>query len=146
MQSLRVASSLHHAAGELVDDDDLVVPDDVLGVAGEELVCAQCLVDVMDEPDIVNVVERACRHQSGVAQQLLDPLDARFGQGDGALLLVLLEIAVLQRRDQLVNADVELGIVLGRTGDDQRGARLVDQDRVDLVNDRVVKRPMDHVL
>ena len=42
--------------------------------------------------------------------------------------------------------DVELGIVLGRAGDDQRRARLVDQDRIDLVDDRVMERPMDHVL
>jgi hypothetical protein len=29
---------------------------------------------------------------------------------------------------------------VGRSGDDQRGARLVDEDRVDLVDDRVVQR------
>ena len=36
---------------------------------------------------------------------------------------------------QLVDGDVEIGAVLDRTGDDQRRARLVDQDRVDLVDD-----------
>src|SRR3546814_14389809 len=34
---------------------------------------------------------------------------------------------------------VQLRGVLGRTGDDQRRARLVDQDRVDFVDDRVMQ-------
>jgi hypothetical protein len=114
VQSLRVAPPLHHAAGELVDDDDLVVLADVVSVAGEQLVRAQCLVDVMDEPDIVDVVERAGRHQARLAQHAFDLLDPRLGQGDGALLFVLLKIAVFEHRDQLVDAHVELGIVLGR--------------------------------
>ena len=80
VQPLGIAPALHHAAGELVDDDDLVVLDDVVGVAGEQLVGAQRLVDVVDERDVVDVVERAGRQQAVLAQQLLDLLDARFGQ------------------------------------------------------------------
>ena len=41
MQSVRVAPPFHHATGELVDDDDLVVLDDVIGIGGEQLVRAQ---------------------------------------------------------------------------------------------------------
>ena len=33
VEALGVASAFHHAAGELVDDDDLVVLDDVVDVA-----------------------------------------------------------------------------------------------------------------
>ena len=49
VQPLGIAPAFHHAAGELVDDDDLVVLDDVIDVAGEQLVRPQRLVDVMDQ-------------------------------------------------------------------------------------------------
>ena len=38
VQAFRVAAARHHAAGELVDDDDLAVLDDVVLVALEQLV------------------------------------------------------------------------------------------------------------
>ena len=49
VQPVRVAPAFHHAAGELVDDDDLVVLDDVVDVAAEELVRAQRLLGVVHE-------------------------------------------------------------------------------------------------
>ena len=70
-----------------------------------------------------------------VAQDVLDGLDAGVGQHDRAVLLVLLEMLGLELRDHRVDAAVELGRILGRAGDDERGARLVDQDRIDLVDD-----------
>ena len=45
--------AFHHPTGELVDQDDLVVLDDVVRVALVELMRAQCLVDVVDEVDVV---------------------------------------------------------------------------------------------
>ncbi len=99
---------------ELVDDDDLVVLVDVIGVAGEEFVRAQCLIDVVNEPDILDVVERAGRHQAILAEHPLDFFDARLGQRDGALFFVFLVIAAVKGRDQFVDPDVELGIILGR--------------------------------
>jgi hypothetical protein len=42
------APPVHHAAGELVDDDDLAVLDDVVDVALEHDVGAQRLVEVVD--------------------------------------------------------------------------------------------------
>ena len=44
VQAFGEAPALHHAAGELVDDDDLVVLDDVVAVALEQLVGAQRLL------------------------------------------------------------------------------------------------------
>ena len=146
VQALRVAAALHHPAGELVDDDDLVVLDDVVGVAAEQLVRAQRLIGVMHERDVGDVVEAALRQQPLLAQQLLHLLGAALGEGDRARLLVLLEVVVGEARNQLVDADVELGGILGRAGDDQRRPRLVDQDRVDLVDDGVVERPMHHLV
>ena len=41
VQAFRIAPARHHAAGELVDDDDLAVAHDVVLVALEQLVGAQ---------------------------------------------------------------------------------------------------------
>ena len=87
-----VAASLHHAAGELVDDDHLVVLDDVVAVALEQLVRAERLLHVMDDGDVLDVVQRLALEQAGLGQQLLHMLVARLGQGDDAGLLVELEV------------------------------------------------------
>jgi hypothetical protein len=49
VQAVRQAAALHHAAGELVDQHDLAVADDVVLVLVEQLVRPQRLVDVMDD-------------------------------------------------------------------------------------------------
>src|SRR3546814_3611240 len=49
-------------------------------------------------------------------------------------------------RDQPVDLQGQRRAVVGGPGDDQRRARLVDQDGVDLVDDRVVEVALDHVL
>ena len=54
-------------------------------------------------------------------------------------------MAGLELGDQLVDGDVELGAVLARAGDDERRARLVDQDRVHLVHDREVVIALQHL-
>ena len=58
MQALRIAPARHHAAGKLVDDDDLAVAHDVVLVALEQLVGAQRLIDVMNDGDVLDVIER----------------------------------------------------------------------------------------
>jgi hypothetical protein len=47
---------------------------------------------------------------------------------------------------RLVDADIELGAVFGRAGDDQRGTGLVDQHRVHLVHQGVVERTLHPLL
>jgi hypothetical protein len=58
VQAFRIAAARHHAAGEFVDDDDFVVADDVVLVALEQLVGLQRVVDVVDDRDVLDVVER----------------------------------------------------------------------------------------
>ena len=146
MQPFRIAPARHHAAGELVDDDDLAVAHDVVLVALEQLVGAQGLVDVMHRRNVLDVVEDLALEQLGVAQPLLHLLHADFGQIDGALLLVDLVIGLVEPRNEGVDGVVEIRAVVERAGDDQRRARLVDQDRVDLVDDRVDMAALHHVL
>jgi hypothetical protein len=69
------------------------------------------------------------------------------------LALLLRRFALGQQRRHGVHAHIEVGVVLGLAGDDQRRARLVDQDRVDLVDDGVgeaalhaLARRIDHVV
>ena len=146
VQAFGIAPALHHAAGELVDDDDLVVADDVILVAREQRVGAQRLVDVVNDRDVLDVVERLALELAGVAQQRLDLLHAGFGQRHRALLLVDLVVGLVELGEEGVDGVVEIRAVVERTGDDQRRARLVDQDRVDLVDDGVEVAALDHVL
>ena len=146
VQAFRIAPARHHAAGEFVDDDDLAVAHDVVLVALEQLVRAQRLVDVMHDRDVLDVVERVGLEQAGVAQQLLHLLHAGFGERDGALLLVELVVGLVELRNVGVDGVVELGAVVERAGNDQRRARLVDQDRVDFVDDGVDVAALHHVL
>ena len=92
------------------------------------------------------------------ADQLLDLADAVLGERRDVVLLVepvvaglldlLVGVALGARRElahHAVGDAVDLGVLLGRTGDDERRARFVDQDRVDLVDDRVVEVALDAV-
>ncbi len=145
MQAFRIAAALHHAAGELVDDDDLVVLDDVVAVALEQRVGAERLLGVVHDGDVLDVVKRIPLQHAGFGQELLEMLVAGLGQGDDSSLLIELVIRFLQFRDEDVDAVVELGAVVERAGDDQRRPRLVDQDRVHLVDDGVVVAALHHL-
>ena len=145
VQAFRVAAAGHHAAGELVDDDDLAAFDDVVAIALEQLVRLQRRVDVMHERDVLDVVERAL-HQALLGQHDLDALVAGLGERHLPLLLVELEVFRAERRDDLVDGLVEVGAILQRTGDDERRARLVDEDRVHLVDDGERVAALDHLV
>ncbi len=154
VQAVRPAPAGHHAAGELVDDDDLAVLDQVVDVALVEGVGAQRLVDAVEDLHVLGVVEVA--H----AEELLDLLDALVGEArlvgllvdqevaGGALLAVALVdlLALDEAGDDAVDAVVLVGRLLGRAGDDERRAGLVDEDRVDLVDDGVVVPALHHRL
>ena len=49
-------------------------------------------------------------------------------------------------RDELVDRVVEFALVVDRPGNNERGTRFVDEDRVDLVDNRVIVRALDHLL
>ena len=145
MQSFRIAPARHHAAGELVNNDKLVVADDVILVALEQRVGLQRLLDMVNDGDVGGIVHRAFLQQAGLGQQLLDIFVSRFCQVDRALLFVEVEMLFRQARNQLVDLIVEIGLVFRRTGNDQRRAGFVDQDRIHLVHDGEVVRTLDHV-
>ena len=152
VQALRPAPAVEDAAGELVDDLDLAVDDGVVDVALVERLGAQRLDQVVDERAVLGAVEVVD------AEELLGLRHAALGDRDG--LVLLLELVVVlgdeallhlrvhavgllagrQLRGELGEAAVEVGRLLGGAGDDQRRPRLVDEDVVDLVDDREVVR------
>ncbi len=132
VQALVVAAAGEDAAGELVDDQDLAVADDVVLVLEEELLDLDRVVQVADERSVRGLVEVLD------AQLVLDEPDAVLGDADGLLALVDLVVDVLGHlRREPGELGVPAGALLGRARDDQRRAGLVDEDRVDLVDDRV---------
>ena len=137
VEALAPAAAGHLAAGELVDDDDLAVLDDVVAVALVERVGAEGLLEVPGEPrvGVVQVLD---------AEQLLHLVDALFRGRDGAVLevdevvaaLLLLALgARLEARDEAGELVVQVGRFLGLAADDQRRPGLVDEDVVHLVDD-----------
>ena len=100
VQSFGIAASLHHAAGELVDDDDLVVLDDVVAVALEQCMGAERLLHVVDDGDVFDVVEGIALEHAGCGEELLHVLVASFGQGNHAGLLIELVVALFELRDE----------------------------------------------
>ena len=142
VDALVVATADQDAAGVLVDDHDLVVHHDVVGVALEQRERLDRVVQERDERGVRRLV------QVVDAEVVLDLLDAGLEHADGALLLV--DLVVHARFEGLGDLgelhEPAVGLARGRTGDDQRRARLVDEDRVDLVDDRVEVTALDEVL
>ena len=145
MQPFRIAAPRHHAAGEFVDDDDLALAHDVILVALEQLVRAQGLIDVVDDGDVLRLVERALGEDAGLAEQFLHMFVAGVGQADRALLLVEVVIFLDELREELVDGVVEIGFIVDRAGNDQRRARLVDEDRIHFVDDRERMSALRHL-
>ena len=82
-----------------------------------------------------------------MSSALLDLGDALFGDGHGALLLVdLVVLAGDEARHDARELAVRVGGRLRRAADDERRARLVDEDRVDLVHDAEGVAALHHVL
>ena len=147
VQALGPAPALEDAAGELVDDLHLAVDHRVVDAALVERLGLQRLLEVVDQVAVLGLVHVVD------AEELLRLLDAALGDRHGLVLLVGLEVEVrdvvlglglealgllarLHPRGELGELVVEVGGLLGGAGDDQRRARLVDEDVVDLVDDR----------
>ena len=140
VQAVVVATTGQHAAGVLVDDQHLAVHDDVLLVVAEQLLGLDGVVQERDQRRVRRLVEVLD------AEVVLDLGDAGLEHRDGALLLVDLVVDVLAHRvGDGRELAVPLHLVLRRTADDERRAGLVDQDRVDLVDDGEVVAALDAV-
>ena len=147
VQAVRPAAALHYAARELVDDLDLAANDHVVLVAMEHVLRLERLLQVVGQ--LAGEVAVDVGAQAG-----LDLAQALVGGGDGVLGLVHDVVAVglghgtaqrvalgllgtREAADRARELLVRIGRLGARTGDDERRARLVDEDGVHLVDDRV---------
>ena len=106
------------------------VADDVVLVLLVQLLDLERVVQVADQRGVRGLVEVVD------AQLVLDQRHALLGDPDGALALVHLVVHVPgEHRRHPGELLVPARALLGRPGDDQRRARLVDQDGVGLVDD-----------
>ena len=131
VQAVGPAAAGHLASGKFVDDDDFAVFHDVVDVALVQRVRAQA-------PDRRGASLRCCAgsYKLREAEQALALADAFFGQRRLAMLFVERVVDVLnQLRDDFVDLVVLVGGFFGRTGNNERGARFVDEDGVDFVDD-----------
>ena len=145
MQTVRPAAAIHHATGEFIDDDDLAVFDDVISVPLAREIGDQRLIKVMDNLGVLDIIQIVCCKQALFDQQLFDFLQPVFGQLDAFDLFIDVEPFDRNFARHLIKRNVKLGLVLGRPGDDQRRARFVDQDRIDLIDNREIERALRHL-
>src|SRR3546814_18054195 len=89
-----------------VDDDDLAVLDDIIGVELEHHDGLERLVDVMDDLGVLDIVAVVALEQARGLVQPLDMLGALLGQTDRLRLIVLLIILFAELVDKLVDADI----------------------------------------
>ena len=135
VQAFAPTATLEDPARELVDDVHLALRDQIVDVALEELLGLQRLLD------LVHVVLVDVLVEVLDPERLLDAGDPLLGRHDRALCFVDLVVALaLQPADDASELVVQLGGVGRAPGDDQRRTSLVDEDRIDLVDDREVVR------
>ena len=145
MQTLAVTTSVHDTSGELVDNHNLIVLDNVVDVALHGAVRLDCLVDVVLDGGVFHV------HQVFQTEEFLCLFDTGFGQGRSLCLFIddvvginnivvfflviqLFYLVHLQGAGKAVRYLVQVGGFVSSAGDNQRGSSLVNQNRVDLVD------------
>ena len=135
-----------------IDDDHFAVFNDVIDVAGEQRVGAQCSGHVVHQHDIARRVQGlALFHDAFSDQQLFNLHQTTLGQvhlarffiyGEVAFTLEGIRVLFLltqQVWNDFVDFTVHLGAVFSRAGDDQRSTRFIDQDGVNLIHQRIVQ-------
>ena len=127
----------------LVNQHHLTFLNNVFHVTLKQYVSAQARVHVVQQPKVGRSVEGVIAlQQSRLDQHALDLLVTALRQFNAALLLIDREVTLLlfdlkrELGNQSINGLVELRAVVYRTRDNERRTRLVDQNRIDLVNNR----------
>ena len=140
METVGVAAPLHEAARELIDDDDLIALHDVVAVAVHERLGTQCCRKAVRELDVLGCVEVRD------ADNLLDLRNGGVRRCDGlGLLIDGVVLALLQVADGLRHDAVVVRRLRAGARDDERRARLVNEDGVHLVDDRIVQVTLHHL-
>ncbi|OIQ72195.1 hypothetical protein GALL_461840 [mine drainage metagenome] len=162
MQAFTPTPAGHQAPGELIDDDDLAGLYHVVLVTVVQVLGPQRRVQMVHQRDVGRVIQTGTlRNQIHFVQDAFGIFVTALGQenlvtffingevadfGD-ALAGVRISFAFLffQLRHDLLDGLVQIGLIFSLATDNQRRAGLVNQDRVDLVDDGVVQAALHTV-
>ena len=75
MQSIREPPAFHRTASEFVNNDNLAGFQHIMRVTSKKPVGAQRLIDVVQQPDIFNVIKRCLANHTMIAKQGFCMLD-----------------------------------------------------------------------
>src|SRR3546814_3712914 len=89
---------------------------------------------MMNNLRIFKVIEVGTDKQTRILQHALHLFRAVLGQRNAALLFVLFVIVRAEALYDFIDGNIQFRLVVGGSRNDERGARFVDQDRIDLVN------------
>ena len=161
MQAVRITAAGHDTARKVIDDQDLVILDDIVLILVHQVIGPEGKIHRVLDFKVFSVREVVD------VEEFLRLLDALLSQGDDLVLFI--DDKVTGFRDllahdgrhlghlagsftalQLFGKDIAHFIDLGRfsalSGNDKRGPRLVDEDRVHLVDDAVMQFPLHKLL
>ena len=154
MQTIGITTPRHDTSGKLIDDQNLIIFYNIVLIAVHQVVCTQCENDVVLDLQIL----RICKVLN--MEIFLDLAHTFLRQVYNLILLIddevtgLLDVfahdcihlcelagslALLELMSQNVTDLIQLRGLTALTGNDQRSSRLIDQDRVNLIDDRILK-------
>ena len=123
------------SAGEFINEEDFAVLDEVVHIAFVELMRCEGLIDVMDEREVGMLIEVV---QSEAALHLFNAFVRKRRTAARLPLLVDLEMGIFaEHGDNGVDLLVEFRWFSGGFGDDERRARLVNEDAIHFVKDAI---------
>ena len=157
VKSRIIAASEHQTSRKFVNDDDLAVLDDIIHIALHNSVCADRLVDVVEQGHIVGIhkvfdIEVLLRLGNTTRQKVTGFL--LFIHKIVAVKILLVFLFGIDFHDfihfegfrELIRLLVQIGGFVALTRNDERGSRLVYQDGVHLVHDREIRFALNEVL
>ena len=140
VQPLRVAPPVHHPPRELVDNHHLALPHHIVPIPLVDELRLQRRIEKPRQPRVLPL------EQVVDPQQLLNSRDPLLGQRHRPRLRLRREILLNpQTAHQIGEHSVSIERLLRLPADDQRRPRLVDQNVVHLIDDRVSQRAL-HLL
>ena len=160
METIAVAAARHDTASELIDDQNLIILYHIILVAVHEIVRTKREDDAVLDLKIFRIGEVLDM------EELLHLLHALLGEVDGFLLFIDNEIArfldlftedgidlrkfcgfltALELPRQYVTDLIESCRLAGGTGNNKRCSRFINEHRIDLIDDAVMKAA-EHLL
>ena len=88
MQPIRKAAAFHGAASKFINDDNLANLQHIMRVTGKKPVRTKRLINVMQQPDIFNVIKRCIANRITLAKQGFGMLNANFTKRNTIALFI----------------------------------------------------------